>query len=212
MAPAAIEASIGLATGAIGSSVRNSGRLIDNVPNIPNLIRTAVGITLDPRLPNPLAGLDYSPSLLTGGTRANQLSQLNGYRAELRFANTIAAIPGETVVRFGSNVNSPGADIVSVRSDGTVSLFDTKFRSNPINIQPTSTFAVNGNGAFLGPLVNALEQARIAIVNATNLSPMVRVNALENLRTGNFNAHTPGAGAARNSAITRFCNHAICRN
>jgi filamentous hemagglutinin len=158
-------------------------------------------------LPDPEAGLGYLPGLLTGGTVANQNSQRNGYLTELRFANTIATDPRQTVVRWGSNVNSRGADIVSVRDDGTVWLWDTKFRSNPGFIRGTATFTPNSTA-----LANALEQARIAIDRNVTLPPAVRAQALLNLRDGNFNAHTPGAGAVRNSAISRFCGFAVCRN
>ena len=194
----------GKLAGGIGAgSLENSAKLINNIPNPPRL---AAGVALDPRLPDPVAGLDYSPTRLSGGTEANQLSQINGYRAELEFANRVAAIPGETVVRFGSNVNTPGADIISVRADGTVSLFDAKFRSNPSNVQPTTTFAQGSN-----TLRRALVEARDAI-EASNLPEAVKVRARANLDAGNFNAHTPGAGAARNSVITRFCNNKICGN
>jgi hypothetical protein len=208
IAPAAVEVGVAVVTEGAGTALRNGGRLVDNIPIPP---RVAAGVNLDPRLPDPVAGLDYAPSRLSGGTEANQLSQINGYRAELEFANTIAAIPGETVVRFGSNVNTPGADIISVRADGTVSLFDTKFRSNPSNVQPTTTFAVDSNGRYLPPLENAVEQARRAI-RSSNLPLDLQNRAILNLDAGNFNAHTPGAGAARNSAITRFCGGRICRN
>ena len=192
-------------TDSTGTALRSGGRLVDNIPNVPNPPRIAAGVVLDPRLPEPVAGLDYAPSRLTGGTAANQLSQINGYRAELEFANTIAAIPGENVVRFGSNVNTSGADIISVNANGTVSLFDTKFRSNPVDVKPTTTFAQDSR-----PLAKALVEARIAIDKSTTLSPATKAKALENLDAGNFNAHTPGAGAARNSAITRFCGNKVC--
>jgi hypothetical protein len=169
--------------------------------------RIVGGIELNWRLPDPEAGLGYLPGLLTGGTAANQNSQRIGYLTELRFANTIAADPRQTVVRWGSNVNSPGADIVSVRDDGTVSLWDTKFRSNPMNIPGSSTFSPGSTA-----LANALEQATRAIERNITLPPNVRTQALANLAVGNFNAHTPGAGAARNSAIRRFCRFAVCGN
>jgi hypothetical protein len=169
-------------------------------------LRIAAGVTLDPRLPDPVAGLNYAPSLLTRGTGANRQSQINGYRAELAFANTIAAQSGYTVVYYGSNVNFRGADVIAVRSDGTVSLYDTKFRSNPTNILGSTTFTNTTT------LARAVTQAIEAIERNTTLPPAVRQLARENLRLGNFYAHTPGAGAARNSVITRFCNGVRCGN
>lgn len=108
------------------------------------------------------------------------------------------------MVRFGSRLNAPGADIISVRADGTVSLFDTKFRSNLDNIKPTTTFAQNSRA-----LKRALKEASEAI-EGSNLPEAVKVRAQANLEAGNFNAYTPGEGAARNSAVTRFCGHVIC--
>jgi filamentous hemagglutinin len=167
-------------------------------------LRVAAGVELNPKLPDPVAGVDYAPSSLSGGTAANQLSQFNGYAAELQLANRVADLPGETVVRYGSNVNTTGADIISVNVDGTVTLWDSKFRSNPKIIESSPTFVVDSR-----TLANAVEQAKLAIT-ASNMPPAVKGAALENLRAGNFVANTPGAGAVKNSVTVRFCGNQIC--
>jgi filamentous hemagglutinin len=173
--------------------------------------RIAAGIELDPRLPDPVAGVGYAPSVRTSGTPNQRSGALNGYRAELQHANVVAALPGETVVRYGDNVFTAGADVISVNVNGTVSLWDTKYLSAGRLTRPTSTFAVRADGSYTPALANAVEQARRAILSS-NLPIDLQNRAIDNLDLGNFNAHTPGAGAARSSAITRFCNRGICGN
>ncbi|RJF93321.1 hemagglutinin repeat-containing protein [Sphingomonas cavernae] len=168
--------------------------------------RSAAGVDLNSKLPDPVAGFDYAPKPLSGGSEANQLSQLRGYQAELQLANRVADLPGETVVRYGSNVNTSGADVISVNADGTVTLWDSKFLSNPKMIGSSPTFTENSR-----TLASAVKQAREAI-DVAKLPPAVRDKALANLDVGNFIANTPGAGAAKNSVSIRYCGNKICGN
>jgi filamentous hemagglutinin len=121
---------------------------------------------------------------------------LNGFQSELRLANDIADLDGQTVVKYGDRVGTRGADIVSVGNDGTVSLWDSKFRSADVNIKSSPTFTDASR------LNNAMNDARIAVSNAPNLSAGVRAQALQNIARGNARALTIQAGQVRNSVVT----------
>jgi Pretoxin HINT domain len=171
-------------------------------------IRKAGGATgdiaLDPRLPEPKAGLEYwpdfvGPSSKTGHepTPNNAKSQQEGYRAELLEANKLAAEPGTTVVSYGNGSGVRGNDLVSVKVTGDaveVALSDTKYRSDRKRLDESTTY----NGKFDNPdtaLGNAVENARKDI-DASNLPQDVKQKALDQLREGNFTTRTVPYGKA----------------
>lgn len=58
-----------------------------NTLPVPGNVRVLAGVELDPRLPPPIAGMDYEPNMLRPGTENNFWSHWNGYQAELRSAS-----------------------------------------------------------------------------------------------------------------------------
>ena len=167
--------------------------------------RVSNGVTLDPRLPDPVAGLDYQPKVLNSTNPNIAFSQVNGYTGELNLANTIVQLPNQTVVRYGDAVGTHGADVVSVNSStGEVSLWDNKFRSGANGLQPSNTFQPGSSA-----LANAIAQAKEA-VDASNLPQAIKDIAYRNLDAGNFTTNTVGAGNARNSTTIKFCGRVPC--
>ena len=74
---------------------------------------------------------------------------LSGYVSEPQLANDVANIPGETVIRYGDAVGTNGADIVSVNEDGSVTLWDAKFRSSATNPGMSPTFTPGSDALIM---------------------------------------------------------------
>ncbi|NKA93517.1 hemagglutinin [Ralstonia solanacearum] len=167
--------------------------------------RVSNGVTLDPRLPDPVAGLDYQPKVLDSANPNIAYSQVNGYTGELNLANTIVQLPNQVVVRYGDAVGTHGADVVSVNSStGEVTLWDNKFRSGATKLDASPTFTSNSNA-----LNNALRDATSSIENS-NLPDSVKQLALSNVERGNVTTNTVGAGAAKNSTTVKLCGGRPC--
>jgi len=189
-------------TATVIASVSGENRSGDAAANAP---RVTNGVTLNPNLPDPLAGLDYTPKTLNSTNPNIANSQVNGYVGELKLANEVAALPNQTVVQYGGAVGTHGADVVSVNSvTGEVTLWDNKFRSNPQNVPSSPTFTP-GSDALNG----ALNDAKVAI-QSSNLPPAVKQQAIQNLDAGNFTANTTGSGSARSSTTVKFCGRLLC--
>ncbi len=177
----------------------------DVLPTTAPAPRVSNGVSLDPRLPDPVAGLDYQPKVLSSSSPNIAYSQVNGYVGELNLANTVAQLPDQTVVRYGDAVGTHGADIVSVNSkSGEVTLWDNKYRSGETKIDSSPTFTP-GSTALRG----ALRDAQNAI-RASNLPQAVKDAAIGNLNAGNFRTNTVGSGGVRNSTAVRFCGREPC--
>lgn len=167
--------------------------------------RVSNGVALDPRLPDPSAGLGYTPAKLVSSNPNVANSHTNGYTSELKLANNVAALPNQTVVRYGDALGTHGADVVSVNvARGDVYLWDSKFRSSISSIPSSPTFAEGSRR-----LANAIAEARFAITRSS-LAPEIKQKALLNLQQGNFTANTVGAGAAKNSTVVKFCGGKPC--
>ena len=124
------------------------------------------------------------------------LRHLRGLRAETKFANYLHYMTDEIVIRWGDGVGTHGADIISVNSKtGRVTLWDTKWRTNPTMIGPSKTFAEPGR------LANAVDQAERALDNADYLPSELRQKAIDSIDYETYNAHTPGMGNARSSGV-----------
>jgi filamentous hemagglutinin len=164
------------------------------------------GIELNPNLPPPIAGWDYSPSMLKGPSENQIWSHWTGYQGEINLANTVAGLPNETVVRWGDAIGTNGNDIISVnQATGQVTLWDNKFRNDVRGLKdPSATFDPGSAN-----LSNALEQAERAI-DQSALPSTVKVQALTNLRSGNFVTNTVGSGGLKNSFHIRFCGGSPC--
>jgi hypothetical protein len=162
------------------------------------------GVELDPNLPPPVAGYQYSPDLQPRATTLNQAySQWTGYQGEIKLANEVAGL-GQKVIKWGDAVGTNGNDVISVNpSNGEVNLWDNKYRSNPTTIGQSSTFA---NKA---PLANAVQEA-VQTINASDLPEPLKASALQNLKDGNFTTNTVGSGAVKNSVQVRYCGGKPC--
>ncbi|WP_446479745.1 beta strand repeat-containing protein [Burkholderia pseudomallei] len=162
------------------------------------------GVEVNPTLPPPIAGWDYSPNMLTGSENA-MWAHWTGYQGEINLANAVASLPNETVVRWGDAVGTNGNDIVSVSSStGQVTLWDNKYRSATRILDPSTTFGVDSNA-----MNNAINQA-IRAVNGSTLPQAVKDAAINNLNAGNFVTNTVGSGGLKNSVPIRFCNGKPC--
>jgi Possible hemagglutinin (DUF637)/Pre-toxin domain with VENN motif len=162
------------------------------------------GIEISPNLPPPVAGYGYSPGIVPNAKTDNQAySHWVGFQTEVKLASDLAD-NGQVVLKWGGAVGAPGNDVISVNPiTAEVTLWDTKYRSNPANIGQSPTFANQGT------LGNAVEEARRAI-DASNLSPAIKTQALENLKDGSYTTNTVGAGAVKNSVQVRYCSGKPC--
>ncbi len=162
------------------------------------------GVELHPSLPPPVAGYSYSPDWVAKAKTDNQAySHWTGYQSEIRLANEVAGL-GETVLKWGDAVGMHGNDIISVNpATGAVTLWDSKYRSNPANIGESPTFAKRVTRDA------AVDEARFAILRS-NLPPAVRDVAQKNLLEGNFTTNTVGAGSVKNSVQVRYCGGNPC--
>ena len=167
--------------------------------------RATNGVQLDPRLPDPVAGLGYTPNALNSSNPNIANSHRNGYVEELRLANEVVKLPGETVISYGDVIGSHGADVTSVNSNnGEVSLWDNKYRGSSRIIQSSPTFEPGSTA-----LNDAITRAREQIENSSLPQP-VKDAAIVNLQNGNFTTNTTGSGRARNSVPVKFCNFVPC--
>jgi filamentous hemagglutinin len=163
------------------------------------VLRISNGVELNPKLPDPAAGLDYTPKTLNSSNPNIAYSQRNGYRGELELANRVADLPNEVVVKYGDIVGSHGSDVISVNAvTGDVTLWDAKWRSGPRNIKDSTTFAPDSR-----PRAQAIQEATYVITQNQSLSPGVKDAALRNLQFGNITTRTAGSGAAKNSRTGR---------
>ena len=163
------------------------------------------GIELNPSLPAPIAGWDYSPNMLKGPSENQIWSHWTGYQGEINLANTVAGLPNETVVRWGDAIGTNGNDIISVnQATGQVTLWDSKYLTASKPLPPSTTFEPDSNA-----LSNAVRQA-ITAVNGSGLPQSVKDAAVNNLNLGNFTTNTVGSGGIKNSVHIRFCNGQPC--
>ncbi|WP_412769298.1 DUF6862 domain-containing protein, partial [Ralstonia pseudosolanacearum] len=177
----------------------------DVLPTTAPAPRVSNGVALDPRLPDPVAGLGYQPKVLSSSSPNIAYSQVNGYVGELNLANTVAQLPDQTVVRYGDAVGTHGADIVSVNSkSGEVTLWDNKYRSGATKIDSSPTFTPNSQA-----LNNAITEATKAI-ESSNLPDSVKRIALSNIERGNVTTNTVGEGGAKNSTTVKLCGGKPC--
>jgi hypothetical protein len=121
---------------------------------------------------------------------------LRGLWAETKFAHYLHYMTDEIVILWGDGVGTHGADIITVNSKtGRLTLWDTKWRTNPTGIGPSKTFSDAGR------LQNAVDQALEALDDVDYLPPELKQKALDSIDSRTFGAQTPGMGAARSSGI-----------
>ncbi|WP_244143006.1 filamentous hemagglutinin N-terminal domain-containing protein [Burkholderia stagnalis] len=163
------------------------------------------GIEINPILPPPVAGWDYSPNMLKGKTENQIWAHWTGYQGEINLANKVAGLPNESVLLWGDAIGTNGNDIVSVnRATGQVSLWDSKYSSAAGSLKSSPTFTPGSNR-----LNSAIDQARLVVENSA-LPDSVKATALGNINRGNFVTNTVGSGGYKNSVQVRFCNGSPC--
>lgn len=150
---------------------------------------TGVGIFVDRRLPPPAAGWKYNPP--PGHLRS-------GYVGELRLANRIVtALKDETVIRYGMPAGVRGPDIISVAPDGTISVWDSKWRTGPRLISSGG----HQRQASLDLAWQEVQRQVDLAVKSGRLSPETGQKARENAIKGNFLVITVGTGSAHGGVV-----------
>jgi hypothetical protein len=148
-----------------------------------------VGIFVDRRLPPPAAGWKYNPP--PGHLRS-------GYVGELKLANRIvSALKDEIVVHYGMPAGLRGPDIISVGPDGTISVWDSKWRTGQSLIS-------RGGHATEESLTRAWHAVRDQIqlaVKSGRLPPEVGAKATANAIKGDFLVITVGTGNAHGGVV-----------
>jgi hypothetical protein len=158
------------------------------------------GHTLPPPLPGSLVLPKKckmpAPVNLNRHAGVTYLRHIKGLWGETKFAHYLHYMTDEIVIRWGDGVGTHGADIITVNSKtGRVTLWDTKWRTNPTMIGPSKTFSESGR------LSKALDQAERALDTADYIPSELRQKALDSITYETYNAHTPGMGAARSSGV-----------
>jgi hypothetical protein len=150
---------------------------------------TGAGIFVDRRLPPPAAGWKYNPP--PGHLRS-------GYVGELRLANRIVtALKDETVIHYGMPAGVRGPDIISVAPDGTISVWDSKWRTGPRLIS-------SGGHQHQTSLDLAWQEVQRQVdlaVKSGRLSPETGQKARENAIKGDFLVITVGTGSAHGGVV-----------
>jgi hypothetical protein len=150
---------------------------------------TGVGVFVDRRLPKPAAGWKYNPP--PGHLRS-------GYIGELKLANRIVtALKDEVVVHYGMPAGMRGPDVISVAPDGTISVWDSKWRTGPRLIS-------RGGHQSDSSLDHVWKKVRAEIELAAEsgrLPPDIGAKALENAANGNFLVITVGTGNAHGGVV-----------
>lgn len=154
-------------------------------------LETLVGAHLDPRLPEPAAGRHYLPA---------HRHLRDGYRGELQLANRIvAALPEEIVIHYGMPAGRQGPDVISVDRNGTISVWDSKWRTGLRSIGPSQR-AHRSDHSLNALYWEIRKQIRMA-VRAGRLSSDVGASAMKNITTGHFDIYTIGTGNAHSGIV-----------
>lgn len=157
-------------------------------------IDTAAGIKLDPRVGEPAAGRDYFP---------DNENHRKGLRGEYGLANDIARhFPDHTVIDFGRKAGQRGPDVISVKSDGEVTFWDSKWRSSDTSIGPGGR-AHQTKKSFEDAQEHGERGIRAAVMGG-RLSPEAGDKAMKNLKNGNLTIVTVGTGSARNGVVEQI--------
>lgn len=167
-------------------------------------IRSSNGIQLDPRLPEPVAGYNYTPNTLNSQNSNIANSHINGYKSELQLANQIVAMRDQIVLKYGDAIGRHGADIISVDSiTGKIYLWDAKFRSTNTKLPASPTFT---NKSSRDKAVAEV----LATINSSSLPNSVKQKALNNIKAGTFTTYTVATGNSKNSVMYNCINN-VCK-
>jgi hypothetical protein len=155
---------------------------------------TGVGIFVDRRLPAPAAGWKYNPP--PGHLRS-------GYVGELKLANRIiAALKDEIVVHYGMPAGRRGPDVISVGPDGTIAVWDSKWRTDPSSISRGG----HESERSLKRAWDAVQEQVDLAIKSGRLPPQVAAKASENAARGDFLVITVGTGNAHGGTVRSVQN------
>ena len=125
-------------------------------------------------------------------------SHAKGYRGELNLANRIAMrMAGERVIRYGNKAGANGPDIISVSSNGDITVWDSKWRSAERAMTEAGR-GHTGQDALVALQLQILDAIKAA---KSRLHPAAYEKALANAQNGNFFIVTAGTGKAYNAVI-----------
>jgi hypothetical protein len=159
---------------------------------------TSAGVRLNPKLLEPAAGWGYRPAWT---------HLRDGYRGELQLANRIvAALPNETVIHYGMPAGRQGPDVISISRDGTISVWDSKWRSGQRSIGPGQR-AHQSNDSLDALYWEILRHIQMA-GRSGRLPPDVAALALKNITARNFDIYTIGTGNAHSGVAQPVRNGA----
>lgn len=151
---------------------------------------TAAGVRLNPNLPDPASGIDYSPE---------RQNLLDGVKGEQELANRIKQLnPKETIIHFGPAAGVQGPDIMSISEKGEVAFWDSKWRNREQSIPPSQR--TNRTERSFNNLRNAEQHIQNAVADGT-LSKEVAAKAMANLIAQNFLLCTVGTGQAHQGVV-----------
>jgi len=108
----------------------------------------------------------------------------------------------ETVIHYGMPAGMRGPDVISVGPDGTISVWDSKWRTDPMSI---SRGGHETERSLNRVRDTVREQVQLAI-DSGRLPPEVAAKALENATKGNFLVITVGTGSAHGGVVKSVQN------
>jgi len=127
----------------------------------------------------------------------------SGYVGELKLANRIVtALKDEIVVHYGMPAGRRGPDVISVGPDGTISVWDSKWRTDPSAIS-------RGGHEREKSLERAWDAVREQVelaIDSGRLPPQVAAKASENAKRGDFLVITVGTGNAHGGVVRSVKN------
>ena len=122
-------------------------------------------------------------------------NQVSADLAETEAAMFLHSLSDVVVIYWGQHQGKHGADVITYNlKTKVVTLWDVKYRSSPVRLQPSKTFSKDSSRE------KTLDQARKAIQDS-GLSPSDRSSALLSLANRSYQTRTLGAGNAKNSTI-----------
>lgn len=180
----------------IAPTVRLPGSESPNITELAPGGPHRLGVPLSDKLPTPLMPQHYVPKTK---------NQQKGAVGEFDLANrAVERIPGEKVIYYGIPGGKTGADIISVSKNGTITVWDSKWRGSVRSI--TQLMRGHQSRESLEALV---EQVRRIVWDAHirgNLDGVDAMTALRNASEGNFFINTIGTGDAHSGVVQQVVN------
>ncbi len=175
----------------ITPTVRISGAEPPDVSDLPPGARQRLDVPLSDALPEPLIEPEYLPKTS---------NQAKGVTGELHLANrAVARIPGEKVIYYGIPGGTTGADIISVGKDGTISVWDSKWRGSVRSI--TQVMRGYQKTEALEAVTAQVQRVIHEAWRRGDLKGVDAMKAMRNAAEGNFFINTIGTGNAHSAVV-----------